>query len=369
MAGESLTHFISQLSGDGHLRVEADLGDGFVRLRSAEAERRQAIQDIRCSEDIVIELLRNARDAGAHSIFLASSKSGNTRRLVVIDDGCGIPPSMHSHIFEPRVTSKLDSMRLDNWGVHGRGMALYSIAANANNAYVAESAKGKGSAIVVESDTTKLKEKADQSSFPVFILGSDNKVAVRGPKNILRTACEFALESRKECNVYVGSEAEIAASIYRQGLTNRDVCSITFQDNLDTLPIVERFCCADDIKEFNQVSAASGLQTSERTTRRILDGDIMPVRPILSYVKLQDENGRNVNTSALNETELPHTTNTLTKPHTPRINNTDREVFAQAVQEAFKDLANSYYLDANVAADISVKSGRLHVSIPLNPLD
>ena len=139
MADEALEAFIENVCGDSHLRVEADLGDGFVRLRSAEAERRQAAHDIRSTEDIVIEMLRNARDAHAKSIFLAVSREGQRRRLVMIDDGDGVPAAMHERIFEPRVTSKLDSMHMDKWGIHGRGMALYSIAVNAETARVVAS--------------------------------------------------------------------------------------------------------------------------------------------------------------------------------------------------------------------------------------
>ena len=71
MEGDTLSDFIDDVCGESRLRVEDDLGDGFVRLRSSEAERRQAAQDIRSSEDVVIELLRNARDAGASRIYLA----------------------------------------------------------------------------------------------------------------------------------------------------------------------------------------------------------------------------------------------------------------------------------------------------------
>ena len=99
MADEALEAFIENVCGDSHLRVEDDLGDGFVRLRSAEAERRQAAHDIRSTEDIVIEMLRNARDAHAKSIFLAVSREGQRRRLVMVDDGDGVPPSMHERIF------------------------------------------------------------------------------------------------------------------------------------------------------------------------------------------------------------------------------------------------------------------------------
>ena len=61
----SLLGFVSSLGGGDPLRVEENLGDGYVRLRVLEAERRQAKHDIRCVEDVLIELLRNARDAGA----------------------------------------------------------------------------------------------------------------------------------------------------------------------------------------------------------------------------------------------------------------------------------------------------------------
>ena len=139
MTDQSLTSFIEEVCGDSHLRVEDDLGDGFVRLRIAEAERRQARHDIRSTEDIVIEMLRNARDAGARSIFVSLSREGSARRICMIDDGAGIPESMQDAIFEPRVTSKLDTVHMDKWGVHGRGMALFSIAENAEIARVAVS--------------------------------------------------------------------------------------------------------------------------------------------------------------------------------------------------------------------------------------
>ena len=168
MDGQTLTTFVESVCGDSHLRVETDLGDGFVRLRSAEAERRQAAHDIRSTEDIVIEMLRNARDAQAKNVFLAVTREGGRRRLVMVDDGCGIPAALHGRVFEPRVTSKLDTMHLDKWGVHGRGMALYSIAVNAESARVAASAPGLGSSLLVETDLERVGEKTDQSTFPTF---------------------------------------------------------------------------------------------------------------------------------------------------------------------------------------------------------
>ena len=50
----SLADFVATVSGDSAIRVEESLGNGFVRLRVGEAERRQAKHDIRCAEDVVI---------------------------------------------------------------------------------------------------------------------------------------------------------------------------------------------------------------------------------------------------------------------------------------------------------------------------
>ena len=157
MGDDALRDFITQVSGDRYLRVEEDLGSGFVRLNSAEAERRQAKHDIRCVEDIVIEMLRNARDAGANAIFVATSREGDVRQLTVLDNGSGVPDHMRERIFEPRVTSKLETMVMDTWGVHGRGMALYSVRENVEDARVLSSAPGKGTAIKIVADATQIR--------------------------------------------------------------------------------------------------------------------------------------------------------------------------------------------------------------------
>ena len=119
------------------MRREPSPGRGRPRGRlrpspvTSEAERRQAAHDIRSTEDIVIELLRNARDAHARTIFLAVGRDGDTRKLTMLDDGDGIPPALHEKIFEPRVTSKLDTVAHGQMGQStGRGMALYSIKVN-----------------------------------------------------------------------------------------------------------------------------------------------------------------------------------------------------------------------------------------------
>ena len=117
-----------------------------MRLKVSEAERRQAKHDIRSVEDIVVELLRNSRDATFVASFLPPAREGDLRTLTVVDDGVGVPPQMADRIFEPRVTSKLDSMVVDQWGVHGRGMALFSIAATPSRPKSRASEPHKGTA-------------------------------------------------------------------------------------------------------------------------------------------------------------------------------------------------------------------------------
>src|SRR5438270_14091263 len=68
-----------------------DLGSGFARLAGTEGLRRSP-RPLRSVEDALLELLRNARDAGARNIYVASSlKARRYRTLIVFDDGRGIP--------------------------------------------------------------------------------------------------------------------------------------------------------------------------------------------------------------------------------------------------------------------------------------
>ncbi len=186
--GNDLISFIASMSGEGNLRVEENLGSGFVRLRVSEAERRQAKHDIQHVEDIVVEMLRNARDAGAQNIYVATYKEEGVRTLLFLDDGAGVPQDMQERIFDARVTSKLESMKMDRWGVHGRGMALFSIRQNTTTSEVVTSGAGLGSSFRVVVDTSELSERADQSSWPQTSKGDDGSLSVSRDPIISRAA-------------------------------------------------------------------------------------------------------------------------------------------------------------------------------------
>ncbi len=357
MGTSSLETFVESVSGGNHLRVEHDFGDGFVRLRTSEAERRQAAQDIRNTESIVLELLRNSRDAHATKVFLAMSRDGDKRMLTVIDNGDGIPATMHDHVFEPRVTSKLDTNHMDAWGMHGRGMALYSIQVNAESACVVDSDTGLGCSIRIITDVTKLPERTDQSSFPSFELAESGNVNVRGPRNILRTACEFAIECRDSCSVYVGSPVEIAASIYTYGLSTLSAIDRAFCKDIKQLPLVKRLGTAADPSLFSEVAGNMGLDISDRSARRIIDGEVSGPEAMIDLITI--ENGEKASPARKKGKRA------LQDARSFKLARQDADMLADSLRDAFVDIADRYYLEGNV--DPIVRSGkdRIVITIPV----
>ena len=356
MSGSAdLASFVSTMGGERALRVEENLGEGYVRLRVAEAERRQAKHDVRCVEDAVIEMLRNARDAGARHIYVATTREGDLRATTMLDDGSGIPADMHERVFEARVTSKLDSVHMDHWGIHGRGMALFSIRENAVSAEVVSSAPGKGSAIRVVTDATALPERADQSSWPTVEAGEDGSLAcVRGPHNIVRTCCEFALEERSSCEVYLGSPAEVVATARARAAQSVDGSELLFIDSLDDLPVLERLRAAADASELRSQAASLGLEMSERTAHRIVSGQIRPLRRPGGGGGRRPPGG-----------PPPPAARRAAPPARDRrglrISREDVEEFSRALERDFALLGERYYL--SLSSDPRVKVGRRRITV------
>lgn len=359
MASDDLISFVASMGGERALRVEESLGAGYVRLRVAEAERRQAKHDIRCIEDVVIELLRNARDAGARNIYVATGREGTTRTVTMLDDGTGIPLELHEKVFEARVTSKLESVHVDRWGVHGRGMALFSVRENAISAEVMSSGVGKGTAIRVVTDATVLSERADQSSWPSVGRDEDGaQSCVRGPHNIVRTCCEFALEERGSCEVYLGSSAEIAATARARTRLTLDSSELLFVDDLSELGVLERLRLASDAAELRSVACSLGLEMGERTAHRIVSGQIKPQRSVLTRLL----HGK-APEAAPAEVDLMRDRRGL------RLSKADAEAFSRIMERDFKYLADRYYLSLSSEPKVRVGQGKVTVTFPVGSDD
>ena len=357
---DDLLGFVSSMGGERALRVEESLGEGYVRLRVAEAERRQAKHDIRCVEDAIIEMLRNARDADAHHIYVATTREGDLRTTTILDDGVGIPRDMHERIFEARVTSKLDSVHMDRWGIHGRGMALFSILENSVSAEVVSSAPGKGSSIRVVTNVSELPERADQSSWPSVERNDEGAlVCSRGPHNIIRTCCEFALEERGGCEVYFGSPAEMVATARARVRPSVSASELLSLKTLEQLPVLERLHAAADAGELCEQAASLGLEMSERTAHRIVAGQISPQKSVLSHLVQTEPN----HVSQKGEVDLARDRRSL------RVSKDDLEDFSYALEGAFQALAERYYLSLSADPRISIGRDKITVTFDLRERD
>lgn len=340
----SLLGFVSSLKGGDGLRVEETLGDGYVRLRTSEAERRQAKHDVRCVEDAVIELLRNSRDAGATRIYVGTVREGNMRTIIIGDDGAGIPSSLHKRVFDARVTSKLDTMRMDRWGVHGRGMALFSIKENAVSSEIMVSDVGRGCVMRIIFDCSKLVERADQSTWPVVTIGSHGP-RIRGPHNIYRTCVEFALEEEGVCNVYVGSPSEALSSMRARSVASSDV--VGGIESHHRVPFVCLPSLAQDARELAGVASELGIEVSERTAHRVIRGEILP----LVNAALRSK-GSDASRCA---------TGTVHRPRKLSLTTSDEADFQEALKEAFSVVGERYYVQLEKEPSIRITKGRLTV--------
>lgn len=351
---DDLVSFVRSLADSHTLTVEEDLGFGFVKLRVTEAERRQALQDIRSVEDVVKELVRNSRDADASRIFIAFQKEkGRWRHVTVIDDGRGIPAPLHRRIFEARVTSKAKDVERDVFGVHGRGMALYSIKHVADLAELVNSEEGRGTAIRVKLDTEKVPEKHDQSTFP-RVENTDGKgpEITGGPHNVLRHLVEFILE-RPSILVYLGSNSEVLSTLY--------------QDSMDLLqrgraegrrwPIwaeLGRFKEGRRLREYAEQNL--GLCVSHRNCFRILDGEVPRLRSVNEMVE------RGLPCLSLRKVK-PSADAVRTREENP-VKRMDREALSmilRGVDEILQDICSRYFLQVK-NLELRRKRDRLIIS-------
>jgi anti-sigma regulatory factor (Ser/Thr protein kinase) len=221
-----------------------DLGAGFARLTGVEGARRGPSR-ISHVEDALSELLRNARDAGARNVLVASTLTRRRfRTLTVIDDGHGIPDPYADLIFEPGVTTRhLDPVFDPSHPTasHGAGLSLYHIKEVALAAEVLS--PSTPTAIRATFDTELLPERALQS-------------ATRPSKSNLRAALQTFAQN--PTNAYYGPPARILATLIHNHIIQT----------------------GERATELRALAGGIGLEVSLRTVQRVLRGDVRPLRPV-----------------------------------------------------------------------------------------
>lgn len=221
-----------------------DLGSGFARLSGAEGPRRSPSR-ISCVEDALLEMLRNARDAGASRIFVATTlRSRRYRTLTVLDDGCGVPDPYAELIFEPGVTSRhLSPVNDGEPSPHGAGLSLYHIRQAALEARLLHPSSPTSFHTVF--DTTRLPERALQSS------------SRPSRSNLLATARSFATR-HPELSIHYGSPAATLSSLLHHHIIQKT-----------------------NSQALHRVARGLGLGVSLRTVQRILRGEVSPAGRVL----------------------------------------------------------------------------------------
>jgi hypothetical protein len=253
-------------------------------------------------------------------------------------------------------------------------MALYAITVNAKDAHVQAGAPGKGTSIVVETDLSELSEKTDQSSMPVFSLSDAGTVIVRGPRNINRTVAEFSYIDRETCTVYFGSQTEVAATLWHYGRELLPKSTIAFCTDASTLPVCKRLGIASTPEEFCELADDLGLVLSTRSARRIMDGEIACLDPLAESIdpytradsaKTADDGTARKALRGTSQAKDVRAATTAVDARGLKIAPDDLNAFESAVTEAYRDLADAYYLDGSVHPEITVRKDMLNISVPV----
>ncbi|MEW6638550.1 MAG: ATP-binding protein, partial [Actinomycetota bacterium] len=185
-----------------------DLGSGFARLTGAEGARRGPSR-ISCVEDALFELLRNARDAGARRIYVATTlRARRYRVLTVLDDGCGVPQGYEDLIFEPGVTTRhLDPVPDDPASPHGAGLSLYHLRNASLEARLLSS--NSPTAIRAVFDTRTLPERSLQSR-------------TRPSRSNIPATCRDFVRRDPSVRLYCSSPARILATLLHSRIIHSD---------------------------------------------------------------------------------------------------------------------------------------------------
>ncbi len=204
-------------------------------------------------------------------------EKGRWRRLTVLDEGSGIPRPVQARIFESRVTSKVDEVLTDSHGIHGRGMALFSIRRAVESIELVRSGEGRGTIFKVLVDLHRLPERKDQSTWPTISL-EDGAMVATGPHNVLRSLVELTFDESAP-SIYLGSNAEVLATLFAHSreLARRG------RDGRSTRDVPSGRTCTPSARERSwPITPPSplGLEVSERNAFRILEEDIGPLLPL-----------------------------------------------------------------------------------------
>lgn len=192
--------------------------------------------------------------------------------------------------------------------------------------------------------------KADQSSWPECERDEGGAIKiVRGPHNLLRCSCEFALEDKGACEVYIGSPAETIAAARRHVRIPRNVRERILQMKICDMPLLLRLRLAPDAEELADIASDLGLEISARTAQRILSGEIAPAQGAYAYLRGKKVSARR----STRKVDLEKDARSI------KISKEDLDKFRGMLARDFQYLEDRYYIDLAAPPEVRVSSGRL----------
>ena len=104
---------------------------------------------------------------------------------------------------------------------------------------------------------------------------------------------------------------------------------------------------------------------SERSARRILDGQIAPLSPLLAKIKI--DGLQTSHTLKRERAESQENSANATSRHAKGLKLADEDAarFARQISQAYAELADAYYLDANIEPHIRVSKDAIRITIPV----
>jgi hypothetical protein len=226
-----------------------DLGAGFVRLTGVEGARRGPSR-ITHVEGALLELARNARDAGATNIYVASTlKDRRYRTLTVIDDGHGIPKSHRDLILQPGVTTRhLNPVtQPGDPVVHGAGLSLYQIKNHSLQ-----------TTVLSTSSPTSIKTTFDTNTLPERTLQSTTRPSKSNLRATLERFTAATNANSPRLHSYYGPPTRILATLLHHRIIQRP----------------------RDSEGLREAAFGLGLDVSMRSVQRILRGEVRPVEVV-----------------------------------------------------------------------------------------
>ena len=130
------------------------------------------------------------------------------------------------------------------------------------------------------------------------------------------------------------------------------------RDDVEGLIATKRLATASDPMELASLAASLGLAISERTARRIIDGEVASPDPILERIVLQTD----VSAGRSKKTKKALAKSSARNIH---LEKEDRLALAESIRKTYESIADKYYLDSNVEATVKTSPGRIVISVPV----